>query len=193
MSQVPTAPAPGESAEPLPYDVSGAHGSSAGPTAGGGHPRYGWSPEWNGAAYGSAPYGSAPYWPYAAPPWAFPGGEYGQPVKPQRNTALIVTAVVLGVLLLIAVVLVLVFAARSAAVGDPFAMGAPATTEPTPPGELGEDTLLDQLAQRCFEGDLAACDGLFYAAEVNSDYENYASTCGGRVDPYAAYFCTDLE
>ena len=49
-----------------------------------------------------------------------------------------------------------------------------------PPEDLGDDPDLDALAQSCFEGDLVACDHLFLQSPVDSDYEAYGDTCGGR-------------
>lgn len=64
------------------------------------------------------------------------------------------------------------------------------TTEPSiedlppaqPPPTAGADPALDELARACFEGDLAACDGLLIVSEPGSTYEEYAATCGGRTD-----------
>lgn len=44
----------------------------------------------------------------------------------------------------------------------------------------------DPAAQDCFDGDLAACDDLYYDAEVGSLYEWLGSTCGGR-EPFETY------
>lgn len=55
--------------------------------------------------------------------------------------------------------------------------------EPPPgeaPGDLGDEAPLDDLAGRCFTGDMAACDDLYFESPLGSDYETYGSTCGGR-------------
>ena len=64
---------------------------------------------------------------------------------------------------------------------------------PTEPGNLGPDPVLDDYADSCFDGDLQACDDLFYGAPPLSDYEEYAATCGGRVKLYEVMYCVDLE
>ena len=40
---------------------------------------------------------------------------------------------------------------------------------------------------------LQACDDLMYASPPLSDYEEYASTCGGRVEEFSVPVCTELE
>ncbi|TYP80683.1 hypothetical protein [Blastococcus xanthinilyticus] len=62
-----------------------------------------------------------------------------------------------------------------------------------PPADLGPDATLDAYALSCFDGDLQACDDLLYESPPLSDYETYATTCGGRVKPYAVPLCTELE
>jgi hypothetical protein len=61
------------------------------------------------------------------------------------------------------------------------------------PGDLGPDPVLDDYADSCFDGDLQACDDLYYSAPPMSDYEEYAGTCGGRVKLFAVMSCLDLE
>lgn len=54
-----------------------------------------------------------------------------------------------------------------------------------PPGEepvgLGDDPDFDRLANQCFDGDMDACDELYFGSPIDSDYEEYGDTCGGRV------------
>jgi hypothetical protein len=52
--------------------------------------------------------------------------------------------------------------------------------EPERPGDLGNDSLLDRLAEECFDGDPSSCDELFRDSPPGSDYEKYGSTCGER-------------
>jgi hypothetical protein len=61
------------------------------------------------------------------------------------------------------------------------------------PGELGPDPVLNTYAGSCFAGELQACDDLYYEAPPLSDYEEYGSTCGGRVKAYSVMSCTELE
>lgn len=49
------------------------------------------------------------------------------------------------------------------------------------PGELGDDAELDALAADCFGGDIGACDDLYLRSPVDSPYETYGATCGGRL------------
>ncbi|WP_104524934.1 hypothetical protein [Blastococcus atacamensis] len=61
------------------------------------------------------------------------------------------------------------------------------------PEDLGPDRVLDEYAQSCFEGDYQACDDLMYESPPLSAYEEYASTCGGRVKEFTVPACTELE
>ena len=65
---------------------------------------------------------------------------------------------------------------------EPDAPDAPDAGEPDPPDGLGSDPALDRLAQSCFEGDFVACDDVYWQSEIDSGYEIYGETCGGRVD-----------
>ncbi|RBY95190.1 hypothetical protein DQ237_16055 [Blastococcus sp. TF02-8] len=64
---------------------------------------------------------------------------------------------------------------------------------PVEPEDLGPDEVLDEYAQSCFEGEYQACDDLLYESPPLSAYEEYASTCGGRVKEYTVPACTELE
>lgn len=48
------------------------------------------------------------------------------------------------------------------------------------PSRRGDDPALDVLYDACAAGDGSACDRLFEQAPVGSEYESFASTCGGR-------------
>lgn len=76
-------------------------------------------------------------------------------------------------------------------VGDPDAPDTPGTGAPVAPGELGDDPALDQLAADCYSGDMQACDDLYWDSPIDSEYEAYGNTCGGRV-PDGTLSCTDL-
>jgi hypothetical protein len=62
----------------------------------------------------------------------------------------------------------------------------------TPDG-LGDDPVLDQLAQTCYDGDMQACDDLYAQSEADSEYELYGGTCAGRqeVSESDTVYCTD--
>jgi hypothetical protein len=53
--------------------------------------------------------------------------------------------------------------------------------------------VLDAYAGSCFDGELQACDDLFYESPPMSAYEEYGVTCGGRVKQFAVMSRTDLE
>jgi len=70
----------------------------------------------------------------------------------------------------------------------------PATAElaaPTDPAGLGDDPVADALAAACFGGVLSSCDDLYWRSPVDSDYETYGSTCGGRLTEGVAGLCTE--
>lgn len=62
--------------------------------------------------------------------------------------------------------------------------------DPRSPDGLGDDPQLDGLAQDCFDGDFSACDQLFFESPVDSDYEAYGDSCGGRNEP--AGLCVNI-
>jgi hypothetical protein len=59
--------------------------------------------------------------------------------------------------------------------------GADELPDATSPEGLGDDPALDSLAQDCFDGDMGACDTLFLTSDIDSEYETYGATCGGRL------------
>ena len=60
------------------------------------------------------------------------------------------------------------------------------------PDGLGNDSVLNEYAQSCFDGDMQACDDLYSQSEVDSAYETYGGTCAGRqpVTSSDTVFCT---
>lgn len=67
--------------------------------------------------------------------------------------------------------------------------------EPGPaqqPGELGDDASFDSLADDCFGGDFGACDDLYLQTPVDSAYEAYGSTCGGRLENDSDGRCDEI-
>jgi hypothetical protein len=72
-------------------------------------------------------------------------------------------------------------------------LGPVEQSPPVEPGDLGPDPVLDEYAQECFAGDLQACDDLYYESPPMSAYEEYGSTCGGRVKIYTVPYCTELD
>jgi len=57
------------------------------------------------------------------------------------------------------------------------------------PDGLGDDEVLDELAQDCYDGDMQACDDLFSESPLDSEYETYGDTCAGR-QPENSGYCT---
>ncbi len=49
-------------------------------------------------------------------------------------------------------------------------------------GTYGDDPFLDSLYDQCTEGSAGACDALYFEAPVNSEYELFGATCGGRFE-----------
>jgi hypothetical protein len=82
---------------------------------------------------------------------------------------------------------------RSAAGGmTNSAVAAAKTSAPADAAGLGDDARLNDLATRCHDGDLQACDDLFDGSAPMSRYEQYGMTCGGRVKSFDVDYCTDL-
>ena len=48
------------------------------------------------------------------------------------------------------------------------------------PEGLGSDDALNELAQGCYDGEMADCDRLFFDSEADSAYESYGDSCAGR-------------
>jgi len=73
---------------------------------------------------------------------------------------------------------------------EPATGGALPDPTGTPDG-LGDDAVLDVLAQACYAGDMQSCDDLFDQSDAGSDYETYGDTCAGRQPPGTFIYCTD--
>jgi hypothetical protein len=52
--------------------------------------------------------------------------------------------------------------------------------EPAAYGTYGSDPALDRLQDRCADGDMSACDTLFTDSPLDSEYEDFGDSCGGR-------------
>ncbi len=50
------------------------------------------------------------------------------------------------------------------------------------PGSYGDDAALDELWDECDGGNGAACDELYWDSPLDSEYEAFGSTCGGRYE-----------
>jgi len=52
---------------------------------------------------------------------------------------------------------------------------------------FGSDPVLDALWVECGQGNLESCDGLYYDSPLDSEYQEYAATCGNRDDAIAGW------
>jgi hypothetical protein len=69
-----------------------------------------------------------------------------------------------------------------------------ALTAPTPP-PTGTDPQLPNahdLAVKCHDGDMQACDDLYDGSTAASEYETYGNTCGGRLPNDNTEYCVDV-
>ena len=144
---------------------------------------------------GPPPHGG---WPQSAPvpPGAWPGpSPYGPPPPSlRRRRRLVVGWTIAGILLTVTVLAIIAvggFRMGSGRLAGAFA--APTTSPPADWAVIGDDEGLDPYAQRCHDGEMRACDELYTLADPGSDYEYYALTCGGRVQPRDVQSCRLLD
>ena len=141
------------------------------------------------AGYGGWP-PSAPVPPGAwLPPWP-PG--YPVPPPPRRNRAAVAWTVA-GCVLAAAVLLTIAVGGYRLGRSEFATMPAAETSPPADWAVIGDDEGLDPYAQRCHDGEMRACDELYTLADPGSDYEYYALTCGGRVQPRDVQSCRALD
>ncbi len=57
----------------------------------------------------------------------------------------------------------------------------------------GDDAYLDGLWDACEAGDWQACDDLFWESAIDSDYETFGDTCGGRQAVGTNEYCVDSQ
>src|SRR5690606_30899293 len=74
--------------------------------------------------------------------------------------------------------------------GDDVEAG-PATPPPLDDPQIDDDPTLETYAQGCYDGDMVACDDLYWSTDIGSELEEYAMSCGGRLDPYYGGDCED--
>lgn len=127
--------------------------------------------------------------PYAGPYGAPGAGPYGPPGGPPPKKNRTWLWVLLGVLavLLVGGILLVVFLVQgiNRAVDDAGGLFDPGEAQ-----SYGEDATLDALWDRCEDGDMVACDDLFRESPVDSEYEEFGDTCGGRTE--GGSWCEDL-
>jgi serine/threonine protein kinase len=143
------------------------------------------------------------------PPGVITGHAPGPPPSPSSKKALWIGLAALAAVLLLLIVAFVVFAGGGDD-GDEKADDSTTTTEEettttteeetttTAEGSLGttdipfatgDDPALDELAVDCSEGDMEACDDLYVQSPVDTNYEDYGNSCGGRLPDGAAGSC----
>lgn len=58
------------------------------------------------------------------------------------------------------------------------------------PERYGDDPTLDRLYDQCRDGDMAACDDLYWQSPYFSDYESFAASCGETQPEPVWGYCT---
>jgi hypothetical protein len=169
-------------------------------------------------AYGADPAWTPPPAPSWAPAWHPPAGpvQTGPALLPAKRTRELLVPVLAGVGGLLLGVLATGVVVAAVATGDAESVREVVAEEladvpvdpytpdfsdpdliekfdPIAPQALGDDPALDRYAQDCFEGDLQACDDLYWLSSPMTGYEQYAVTCGGRVREYSLMYCSDFE
>ena len=67
------------------------------------------------------------------------------------------------------------------------ACGDDATVTTVSGGVLVGNDVLEELGERCGGGDYYACDVLYQASDVGSEFESFGDSCGGRGVPDEAF------
>jgi len=67
------------------------------------------------------------------------------------------------------------------------ACGDDDTASTTGGGMLLGDDVLEELGERCGDGDYYACDVLYQASDIGSQFESFGDSCGGRGVPDEAF------
>jgi hypothetical protein len=120
------------------------------------------------------------------PVWAPHLGQWvpGPAPAPTSTAAAVATLVPVGVFALVATVALAVSGSSTVAV-DEYGTGYTGSgvpSDPPSPGDPDFDVQFDGDAQDCHDGDMSACDDLYIETPVGDPYEEYGSTCGGRLD-----------
>lgn len=96
-----------------------------------------------------------------------------------RGRTVLVVLGVLGVVGLVVVGVVVWLLMRVEPIEIPEDVGASPPGSHEPPGA---DADLDRLWTSCGDGDMQACDDLYFESDVGSDYEAFGATCGYRIE-----------
>lgn len=133
------------------------------------------------------------------PPGGMAPGYAGTPPKKSNKTLWIVLIIIGVVLLLGGVVVALIINAAKGVVDDANDdisdilddAGDDLGDITDDPMSFGDDPALDELYTACGDGDWQACDDLYRSAPVDSDYFEFADTCGGQWDSHTTTFCVE--
>jgi len=160
----------------------GAYGQQAYGQPGYGQPGYGQQPVGGQPLYGGHDGGGYP-----------PYGGYGQ--QPPKGKGPLIAWIVLGVLLIAAIVVGILFATgffenddeptatqTETLTARPTTTTDPGTEPETSGGPQSVDPALTALYDECGAGDMAACDQLWFEADFGTEYYEFANTCGGTAD-----------
>ncbi|WP_369255691.1 hypothetical protein [Geodermatophilus amargosae] len=118
------------------------------------------------------------------PVWAPHLGQWVAGPPPTSTAAAVATLVPVGVLAVVATV-ALAVGGSSTVVVDDFGTGHTGSgvpSDPPSPADADFDVRFDGDARDCHDGDMSACDDLYAETPVGDPYEEYGSTCGGRLD-----------
>ncbi|HQY33961.1 MAG TPA: hypothetical protein PLS68_08325 [Actinotalea sp.] len=165
------------------------------------------APQWQGQAttpaapapaYGAPAPGFEPQAPAYGAPAGYapqPGQPYGlapagAPPKKGGNKVLVIVLSILGVLILLGVGAFFAIKALIGNVTDQLEdIDVPGITEGDAYGDNAE---LDALWDACETEDWAACDDLYFAAPIGSEYEAFGETCGNRTEASGGSCVTDM-
>lgn len=151
-------------------------------------------------SYPGGPVGPYPGGPYPGSP-GYDGAGYGGSQAPWETATLeragrgVVRWIVVGAVAVIAVVVLVAVMLGRAADPDPGPTGPVATDAPASGSPdafaYGDDPYFDALWDSCESGDAQACDDLFQESPVDSEYEEFGASCGGRF-PGTEEWCVDV-
>ena len=169
-------PPPAPSARPYPEWQPAPDAAAPQPGA---QPPYEGAPQYGQSQYGQPQYAQPPYGQAGAPtpPWG-----RGAATRRKGNTVAIVLAALAALVVAGVAVALFVGLGSDEDDGDDGGSGGgssiPAAS--SEPEGLGDDPEFDEYAEECYDGDMEACDDLYWASPPDSAYELYGGTCAGR-------------
>ncbi len=124
--------------------------------------------------------------PPAPPPVWSPQTGWAAPAPRQAiPTGLLTAALAPAAALAVVATVTLALSEGSVLIADGPAAGYSGTgvpADPPAPGDRDHDPEYAGWAADCRDGDMAACDELYFETPIGDPYETYGSTCGGRLD-----------